>query len=70
MVAGVFREESNADNLVIDLQNKGYNSEKFGKIGALHAVSFDVFQTKREADQFMMKIKREVDTDAWIRVID
>lgn len=70
VVAGVFREESNADNLVIKLKRKGYNSEKFGKIGQMHAVSYGVFPTKKEADNFMMRIKREVDPDAWIRIID
>lgn len=70
VVAGVFREESNADNLAIKLRNKGYNAEKFGKIGQMHAVSYDVFPTKREADNFMMKIKREIDKDAWIRIVD
>lgn len=70
VVAGVFREESNANNLVIKLRNQGYNSEKFGKIGLMHAVCYDVFQTKQEADRYMMKIKREVDKDAWIRIVD
>lgn len=70
IVAGVFKEEANADNLVITLRNKGYNAEKFGKIGALHAVSYDVFPTKKEADQFMLKIKNDVDSEAWIRVMN
>jgi cell division septation protein DedD/nucleoid DNA-binding protein len=70
VVAGVFREESNANNLVTELRNKGYNAEKFGKIGALHAVSYDVFPTKQEADNFMLKIKKEVDSETWIRIVD
>lgn len=70
VVAGVFKEESNADKLVITLTQKGYNAEKFGKIGALHAVSFDVFPTKKEADQFMMKMKKEVDAETWIKIVD
>jgi nucleoid DNA-binding protein len=70
VVAGVFREESNAEKFVVKLRNKGYNAEKFGKIGQMHAVSYDVFQTKQEADNFMMKIKREVDKEAWVRIVD
>lgn len=71
VVAGVFREESNADRLVIKLRKQGYNNaEKFAKIGQMHAVSYDVFPTKSEADRFMMKIKREVDKDAWIKIVD
>jgi nucleoid DNA-binding protein len=70
VVAGVFREESNADNFVIELRKKGYNAEKFGKIGAMHAVSYDVFPTKQEADKLMLKIKKEVDTEAWIKLVN
>ncbi len=67
IVAGVFREESNADNLVNELRQKGYNAEKFGKIGSLHAVSYDVFSTKADADNELRKIQSEVDPEAWIR---
>lgn len=70
VVAGVFRVESNADNLVSELRNKGYNSEKFTKIGNMYAVSYDVFPTKREADRLMLKIQRESDPGAWIKIID
>ncbi len=70
VVAGVFKEESNADNLVKNLRSKGYNAEKFGKIGKMHAVSYDVFPTKNEADSYMLKIKREIDKDTWIRIVD
>ncbi len=70
VVAGVFREESNADNLVLDLKRKGYNAEKFGKIGRMHAVSYDVFPSKQEADRLMMKIKRDVDPNAWVKIVD
>jgi nucleoid DNA-binding protein len=70
VVAGVFRDETNADNLAVKLRKEGYNAEKFGKIGQMYAVSYDVFPTKKEADSYMMKIKREVDKDTWIRVVD
>ena len=70
VVAGVFKEETNADNLVESLKQKGYNAEKFGKIGTLHTVSYEVFPTKQEADDFMLKMKREVDSEAWIRIVD
>lgn len=70
VVAGVFKIESNADKLVIELRKKGYNAEKFGKIGNMHAVSYDVFPTKREADRLMLKIQREVDKGAWIKIVD
>jgi len=70
VVAGAFSNEQNADNLVIDLNQKGYNSEKFGKIGSLHAVSYDVFSSKSEADQLLRKIQAEMDPQAWIKRVD
>lgn len=70
VVAGVFRDESNADKLVKELRDKGYNAEKFGKIGNMYSVSYDVFQSKQEADNFMLKIKDKIDNEAWIKVID
>lgn len=69
IVAGVFREEQNADNLVLELRNQGYNSEKFGKIGNLHAVSFGVYASMLEAEQEMQRIKQEVNPEAWIKVM-
>ncbi len=70
VVAGVFSVETNADNLVTELRKQGYNSEKFAKIGNMHAVCYDVFPTKREADRLMLKIQRDVNSGAWIKVID
>jgi nucleoid DNA-binding protein len=69
VVAGAFSDEKNADALVVELKQKGYNADKFGKIGVLYAVSYDVFPTKQEADKLMLKIKKEVNTGAWIKVI-
>ncbi len=69
VVAGVFGDENNADNLVIELRKKGYNAEKFGKIGSLHAVSYNVYQTKAEADRELHKIQNEVDPEAWIKEV-
>ncbi|MBN1598947.1 MAG: SPOR domain-containing protein [Bacteroidales bacterium] len=70
VVAGVFSNETNADNLVIDLRSKGYKAEKFGKIGKLHAVSYDVFSSKNEADRMMRKIQAEQNPEAWIKAVD
>jgi len=69
VIAGVFREESNADNLLLELKQKGFNPEKFGKIGNLFAVSYDVFSTRAEADRMLLKIQREIDPEAWIREV-
>ncbi len=69
IVAGVFGDENNADNLVIELRKKGYNAEKFGKIGSLHAVSYNVFQTKADADVELRRIQSGVDPEAWIKEV-
>jgi hypothetical protein len=69
IVAGVFRDETNATNLVTELRKKGFNAQKFGKIGDLHAVSYEVFKTKNEADQYLIQIHKETDPEAWIRTV-
>jgi nucleoid DNA-binding protein len=70
VVAGVFREEANADKQAKELRDKGFKSEKFGKIGSMFAVSYDVFQSKQEADKYLKKIKDETDPEAWIKIIN
>ena len=69
VVAGVFGDENNADNLVIELRKKGFNAEKFGKIGKLHAVSYNVYSTKAEADRELRRIQNEIDPEAWIKEV-
>jgi nucleoid DNA-binding protein len=69
IVAGVFRDETNATNLVTELRKKRFNAQKFGKIGDLHAVSYEVFKTKNEADEYLIKIHKETDPEAWIRTV-
>ena len=66
IVAGCFREENNADALVRELRNRGFNAEKFGKIGNLHAVSFASFIDKASATQELRKIRRNEQPEAWI----
>jgi len=70
IVAGVFSNEQNANKLVKILKQKGYNSENFGKIGTLYAVSYEAFSTKEEADKFLIKIKKEYDPKAWVKARD
>ena len=66
IVAGCFREESNADQLVIELRKKGFQAEKFGKIGNLHAVSFSSFADKSTALEELKKISNTEQEGAWI----
>lgn len=66
IVAGCFREESNADQLVVELKKKGFQAEKFGKIGNLHAVSFSSFADKSAALEELKKIRNTEQKEAWI----
>ncbi|MBN2272940.1 MAG: SPOR domain-containing protein [Bacteroidales bacterium] len=66
IVAGCFRDEVNADEMVKELKKKGYNAMKFGTIGNLHAVSYASFTDKEKALQEMERIRREVAPEAWM----
>jgi|WetSurSiteA1Bulk_404760.scaffolds.fasta_scaffold00155_5 nucleoid DNA-binding protein len=66
IVAGCFRDEINADELVKSLRNKGFNAEKFGKIGNLHAVSFASFSDKEMAVKELKRIREEIFPEAWM----
>jgi nucleoid DNA-binding protein/cell division septation protein DedD len=70
IVAGVFREEKNAKNFVKELKKKGFNSEEFGKIGSSFGVSYSVFESKSEAENALIKIKKETDKGAWIKAME
>jgi nucleoid DNA-binding protein len=65
IVAGCFRDENNADGLVRKLTRQGFDAEKFGKIGNLHAVSFASFIDKSEA-QVKLREVRQQEPDAWL----
>lgn len=66
IVAGCFRDEINADELVISLKKMGYKAEKFGKIGDLYAVSFVSFFDKDEAVNELKKIRENMHPEAWM----
>jgi len=66
IVAGCFREEANANELVNSLNNKGYKAEKFGRIGNLHAVSYASFGNREDAVSELERIRQEEQPDAWM----
>ena len=66
IVAGCFRDEINADDLVKSLKDKGFNAEKFGKIGNLYAVSFASFDDKETAVAELKRIREEIHPEAWM----
>lgn len=66
IVAGCFRDEINAEELVDSLKAIGYRAEKFGKIGDLYAVSFASFDNKDLAVKELDRIRKEHHPDAWM----
>ncbi len=66
IVAGCFRDEINADELVKSLTDVGYKAEKFGRIGNLFAVSFASFDKKELAVIELQRIREEIHPDAWM----
>jgi nucleoid DNA-binding protein len=66
IVAGCFRDEINADDLVKSLRKRGFNAEKFGKIGNLHAVSFVSFDDKELAVKELKRIREDIYSEAWM----
>lgn len=66
IVAGCFRDEINADELVTSLKKSGYKAEKFGKIGELYSVSFASFDEKELAVKELARIREEFHPDAWM----
>jgi nucleoid DNA-binding protein len=66
IVAGCFRDEINADELVKSLKDQGFKAEKFGKIGNLYAVSFASFDDKEMAVRELKRIREEIHPEAWM----
>lgn len=66
IVAGCFRDEVNADELVVSLRGMGYDAEKFGRIGDLYAVSFASFDDRELAIKELARIRQESNPDAWM----
>ncbi len=66
IVAGCFQYEKNADNYVSYLRDQGFDADKFGKYGKLHAVSFDAFTSYNEAVNELNRIKKSTEPEAWI----
>ena len=68
IVAGSFRNESNAQRLVSSLQRNGYdNAKKLEKTAkGFYQVSFASFATKREAYNAMANVTRDQYPGAWV----
>ncbi|HYX09194.1 MAG TPA: SPOR domain-containing protein [Bacteroidales bacterium] len=66
IVAGCFKNEANADKYVKHLKTKGYNAEKFGMLGPLHAVCFTSYDSRKKAIAEMQKIRKDFEPHAWV----
>ncbi len=66
IVAGCFKNESNADNFVKKLRSEGYEAEKFGIIKDLHAVSYSMHNNMDDAIEALRKIKSTREANAWL----
>lgn len=69
IVAGVFKNEANADNLVSELIKKGFKPEKFEK-GEMFGVSYESFTSKDDAEKALIRIKSETDAGAWLKTVN
>ncbi len=67
LIAGSFREKSNASNLVHKLQGKGFPSIIVGQTNSgLYMVSYRGYDNLDEAKKEFYKIKLEENIDSWI----
>ncbi|MCK4661705.1 MAG: SPOR domain-containing protein [Bacteroidales bacterium] len=66
VVAGCFKVENNAYNFVKTLNEKGYNSEMFAKRSDFYTVSFNAYDTWKEAVNELNIITNEKGQQAWI----
>lgn len=69
IIGGSFSSEDNANKLVTQLKNDGYNNAKLlGKYGNLYTVSIDNFATRNDAKSTLSDIK-EKGYSGWIKKI-
>jgi cell division septation protein DedD len=67
IIAGCFKEEHNAENMLVDLKSKGFDAFIKGKnANGLTMVCYQGFQSREEASLALNKIHIENDQNAWI----
>jgi len=69
VIAGAFREFSNAENKIAQLIDSGFKANYIGenKYG-LHQVAYSSFSSRREAVNALNKIKRTENASAWLLI--
>ncbi|MBT8253813.1 MAG: SPOR domain-containing protein [Bacteroidia bacterium] len=69
VVAGAFRIESNCNSKLQELKDLGYKAHRIGinKYG-LHQVVYGSYESRREAQRELYKIRRAHNKDAWLLI--
>lgn len=71
IVAGAFREEEKAINMVAALKGKGYQSSIFEVTsGGLHVVCYGTYRIREEAESAMARIREKENPSAWLKRVD
>jgi hypothetical protein len=67
IIAGAFRISQNAENLVLNLKQKGYNASRLGlNEKGLNPVAFTSFVNRNDAVSKLRLIQQKENKDAWI----
>ncbi|MBN2616546.1 MAG: SPOR domain-containing protein [Bacteroidales bacterium] len=67
IIAGAFREKSNADGLIHKLRLKGYQATQAGVTSTgLYRVAFGDFDNRRQAQDQLLAIREKENPSAWI----
>jgi cell division septation protein DedD len=67
IIAGAFREKSNADKLILDLQAKGFTAEHIGQNKrGLWMVSIERFDFLEQARERLNVIRKDEQSDYWL----
>jgi cell division protein FtsN len=67
IIAGAFRIPQNAENLMLNLLSKGYDSSRLGlNEKGLNPVAFTSFVNRNDAVTELRKIQQKENKDAWI----
>jgi len=61
IVGGSFGNEANAQRLVEEMRNKGYDSKILGQFGSLTTVVIQSYSSKEEAQSTLNKVREDVD---------
>ena len=69
IVAGAFRVEGNSNKKMQQLKDLGYNARHIGvnRYG-LHQVAYESFETRKEAERALFKIRKAHNSDAWMLI--